>query len=645
MGRLSVRGHGSGRTLADGPPGGSPVPERSSTVTPPAESPSSTERMPPPPATSDLSGRLTAPGGPRPSAGAQGDGGDSADAEHRPTLDGLGATISLGTAERAAWSLVWLTTIIGGLGLWGSWSAWPPSAVVAPLFVLVGVGGLAASWIVRTPRSPILQIGALASVVGWTLAQQGIGIHLRQYYSTDSGAFNQAAARLLLHGQNPYTSTMASAARLLQHPADNWTYTVAGGFVDHVSYPAGSFLLPWPALALGFNHAVVDWIDLFAWLITGVLIFALLPRSLRWLGCLILSIPIFAAIFGSGGTDAAFLPFMVLAVWRWDRFALGRAGGLVRWMGPVSLGLACSIKQTPWFCVPFLVLGIALEARRAGRSPLRTAASYTAVVVAVFTVVNGPFIVWNPAAWARGTFLPFVDPLVADGQGLVTLVLHGFSHGVSLPLLTVAGLLVLLSLLVTFVVAYPVMKRIWLILLPVSFFVAPRSLSSYLLDLFPAALVAAVSVAPGATPAVLRTSPRARSAALLGAIGSAVAAVVVAALAFTAVPLQLAIRSSVASPNASALEAVTVAVHNNTAGVLDPHFMVTIGSDHPDGFWLPADGRQVVLPPHASEVVTLYPTHRIGAPGHHSYWLVAAYTTAPEALSTSPLQQWQLGSP
>ena len=223
-------------------------------------------------------------------------------------------------------------------------------------------------------------------------------------------------------------------------------------------------------------------------------------------------------------------------------------------------------------------------------------------------------------------------------------MLHGFAHGVSLPLLTVAGLLVLLSLLVTFVVAYPVMKRIWLILLPLSFFVAPRSLSSYLLDLYPAALVAAVSVAPGSIPELVRRRSRTRTPMIVAAVGSAVAAVVVSALAFTAVPLQLAIQSAVASPNASTLKSVTLAVHNTTGGVLNPHFMVTISSDHPDGFWLAAGGHQVVLPPHASEVLTLYPPHTIGAPAHHAYWLVTAYTDAPEALSTSPVQQWQLGS-
>ncbi len=482
------------------------------------------------------------------------------------------------------------------------------------------------------------------SVVGSTFAQQAVGIHVRQFYSTDSGAFNQAAARLLLDGRNPYTSTMATAAKLLQHPADNWTYTVAGGYVNHVSYPAGSFLLPVPALALGFNHAVVDWMDLCAWIVTGVLVFALLPASLRWLGCLLLSVPIFAAIFGSGGTDAAFLPFMVLAVWRWDRFALGARAGRVRWIGPIALGLACSIKQTPWFCVPFLLLGVFIECRNAGRRPLRPTMAYLVAVAATFTAVNLPFIVWQPDAWARGTFLPFLQPLVADGQGLVTLALHGFAHGVSLPLLTAAGLLALLSLLVVFVAAYPVMKRIWLVVLPLSFFLAARSLSSYLLDLYPAALVAAASVAPAVRPEWMRRTSPARGPIVVAAGLSALAAVVVSAVAFTAAPLQITVRGAAASPNATRLEAVTLDVHNTTGQVVTPHFMVNIGSDHPDGFWVPAGGRPLVLPPHGSAVVTVYPTHAFGAPGHNAYWLVAGYTDSPEALSTSAVQRWHLGS-
>ena len=328
------------------------------------------------------------------------------------------------------------------------------------------------------------------------LGHEGIGIHVRQYYTTDSGAFNQVAAHLLVHGSNPYTSSLASASNLLQTPVDYWTYTAAGGHVTAVSYPAGSFLMEVPALLLGFHHQIVDWMDLLAWLVTGALIFVLLPSSLRWVGPLLVAVPIYADVFGSGGTDAAFLPFLVLAVWRWDRFCAGRGAGLARWVGPIALGLACSIKQTPWFCVPFLAVGLFLEARASGRRPVPIVAGYLAIVAGVFVAVNLPFIIWQPAAWARGTVLPFDRPLVADGQGLVTLALHGVVRGVSLPLLSVVSVLVLVSLLAALVVVVPgheadldapaaadVLRR------------RPGACSPICSTCIPAAIVAAVTVA------------------------------------------------------------------------------------------------------------------------------------------------------
>ncbi len=139
------------------------------------------------------------------------------------------------------------------------------------------------------------------------------------------------------------------------------------------------------------------------------------------------------------GPTPSFLPFLVLAVWRWDRFGQARGAGLARWMGPVALGLACSMKQTPWFCVAFIAMGLFIEARASGRPAVRLVVGYLAIVATVFTAVNLPFIVWQPTAWARGTLLPIRQPLVADGQGLVTLALHGVARGVSLPWLSVAA--------------------------------------------------------------------------------------------------------------------------------------------------------------------------------------------------------------
>lgn len=546
------------------------------------------------------------------------------------------------TVDRTIWSLVWLGVLSGGIALWGSWSSWSVGGIAAPLITLIGVVGLVATWLVPDPRSSLLQMAALGAAVVTILSGQGVSIHDRRFYNTDAAAFDQVAARVLAHGSNPYTTTMASAARLLHVPADFWTYTVTGTFVDHVSYPAGSFLIDVPAYVLGFHHEVVDWVDLYAWIVTGVLVFFLLPVTLRWLGVLLLLTPAFVGTFGSGGTDAAFLPFLVLAVWRWDRFGCGRTAGWARWVGPVALGVACSIKQTPWFCLPFLVVGIWMEAHRDGRRPGRVVAGYLAIVGSVFVAVNLPFIVWQPVAWARGTLLPFRTPLIPDGQGLVTLALHGVARGVSLPLLTAAGGLVLLTVLLAFVVWYPAMKRIWMLVVPVIFFVAPRSLSTYLLDLVPAALVAAVSVAPARRPEGQAAGRRGGLPGLAVGI-SALASLVFAILAFVSPPLQISVQSVGTSGGATALDSVTVTVRNDTDRSVTPHFMVDVADTHPAGFWHPAHDRNFSLGPHRSSRVTLYPASFTGSPLHGSRWLVEAYTTSPDALSTSTPQLWRLG--
>ena len=268
-------------------------------------------------------------------------------------------------------------------------------------------------------------------------------------------------------------------------------------------------------------------------------------------------------------------------------------------------------------------------------------------MVGVFTAVNLPFIVWQPSAWLQGTLLPLTHPLVADGQGLVTVALHGIARGVSFPLLTAAGLCVLVALLAAMVVWFPTMKRIWMLLLPVSFFVAPRSLSSYLLDLCPAAIVAAISVAPAARGRA--STPDARRRLRPGAVAVAVptaAAVVLSVLALAVPPpLDLTVRSVAASDAATSFRAVTLTVTNTTDGTVTPHFIVSVGVGHPDGFWYAADRRPVVLGPHDSTTVTITPTGYSSAPSHGTHWLVEAYTSSPEALSTTPLLFWTLGKP
>lgn len=573
------------------------------------------------------------------------------------TVPGVGGTATAevanpGTSEQAAtilrcgWSLVWLSVLVAGLGFWGSWSSWAPAGVFAPLLALAGVAGTAAVWLVRNPNSRLMQsMGLFATLVTVGLPQAA-AIHVRQYYATDAAALNHVAARVLLHGKNPYTTSLQSASALLKTPSAFWTYTVDGGHISQLSYPAGSFLLDVPAMALGFHHAVVDWMDLGAWLIAGVLLFVMVPVTLRWFALVIALTSLLIALFSDGGTDALFMPFLILAVWRWDRFATGKGAGLAGWMGPVALGIACSIKQTPWFCIPFLVIGVALVAHRSGRSPWPVATRYLGIVVGIFVLVNLPFIIWSPVEWWNGMLLPFTHPLVADGQGIVTLALHGLTGGVRLSLLSLAGAFVYLALLVAHVLWFPVLKRAWLFLLPIVLFVPPRSLSSYLIDFIPVAIVGALTVAAPAATQRGADSPARNWRTGLAVAAPLAVATAIGAVAFTSAPLDLAVTGFRTSNATQELDSVTVFVHNSTDHAVTPHFMVSIGASHPNGFWTTGTaGSPSVLGPGASTTVELRPGIYTWSPVRGGYWLVEAYTSSPNALSTSPLQFWRLGTP
>jgi hypothetical protein len=561
-----------------------------------------------------------------------------------------------GFVQRGGWTLVWFAVLTTGLGFWSAWTSWPGAAGLAPLFVLVGLIGIIATWLVADPFGRVLQWTGLGAAVFAVGLPQAIAIHVRRYYTTDSAAFNQFAARVFLHGKNPYTTSMRGGDYLLNPPAHYWTYMANGNHVTQYSYPAASFLLEIPARALGFHHELADWTDLVAWLATGVLLFVLLPRSLRWLAALVFMAGSFVGTFSAGGTDALFIPFLVVAVWRWDRFGTGRAAGLANWIGPVALGLACAVKQAPWFCLPLLLIGLGIEARRRGEPVWRVPALYLAVAVGVFAACNLPFVVWGAHAWVDGVLLPFSKPLVADGQGLVTLSIHGLTGGVVMPLLSVAGALAYLALLAAFVIWYPAMKFVWLLVLPIVLLLPARSFSGYLIDLFPAALVAVMTVsraqgAQGAKGAKamarLDSGTGARRWAVRAAVGvPAVASAAVCALAFTSAPLDLTVVGVRTSHATLKFDAVTVTVHNSSGQRVTPRFMVVLDSSHPSGFWTPAHRKgPVTLAAGATTTVTLVPPEYTWSPLHGAHWLVEAYTTPPDALSTSPPQMWRFGKP
>lgn len=545
-----------------------------------------------------------------------------------------------GLSARVGVSLAWLGIIWAGFGAWPTWSSWPPMAALAPALVTLGVLGLAVTWLVATPRLPRVQVVSLVAALAAVGIGQGGAIHGRTFYATDSAALDDLASNLAAHGHNPYVAHLGGAMwTLLNGAPDFFTYTLVGGHITKVSYPAGSFLFQVPLDWLGVHHMATDWMDLIAGLLSAVVLYWMLPTSVRWLSPALLLLGGYLGIFANGGTDAVMLPFLLLAVWRWDRF-VDPSNRWERYRPALALGVACSIKQTPWFFGVFLLLGMILEARGRGRSPWPIAGRYLGLAALPFVVLNLPFFIANPSAWFGGVTLPLTAPLVPDGQGVVSLALHGFTRGARLWPLSMAALLVVLGILVLLALSYGRLKRTWLFLLPLAFLVAPRSFAEYVLDLIPVAIVAAVSVRPAPAGASLNLPVLWRRSLMATPF---VLAVICAGWSLRTPPLHIEVGQSLVSAGSPPVyRGLVVTVTNSTATTLKPYFMVLENGTHPTGFWRSWGNAPVVVAPHATKKVVLIPTWPTLTSEPGQYWVVAAYTDAPKAVSTSAPQRWNL---
>lgn len=253
--------------------------------------------------------------------------------------------------ERVGWSLAALVVVFWGLALWNGSS-------VAAWFNLAGIGlvlaGLLAIWRVWASAQPpkrseqaLIMVLVAAGLLAWGYLQ----VLLAPGYGTDSVAFNQYAAELLLDGRNPYGHSMLPALDRFLVPTIYHTYLLDGTPVESLSYPALAFLLYVPALALGLSMQAAIFTDLAAWALACLLLWRLFPQRCAWAAALIMSFAVYTSFVAGGVTDALFLPFVLLAVWRWDRFGDPAEPGASRWLGPIALGLdgdqAASLVSVP----------------------------------------------------------------------------------------------------------------------------------------------------------------------------------------------------------------------------------------------------------------------------------------------------------
>jgi uncharacterized membrane protein len=320
-------------------------------------------------------------------------------------------------------------------------------------------------------------------------------------YPNDGTTLDQHAAMVLLEGQNPYTSTNIVLAAKVLHQAGEFTTPLRRGtflnrswldypsraemnalmikaqsdpthpapeFESRVSYPAFSFLMLLPFVALGMPSVVLSTVILYI-LFAIFALRAVSPQVRPWVGLLFVAdIPLVEGV-AIGQLDIALFIFVFFA-WLWrDRPILST----------IALGLAISTKQQAWFFTIFLVIYL-LQYVGWRQTLLRLSGA-----IGLFTIINVPFILQNARAWFEGIMAPISDPMFPLGSGLVGLSLSRPDRFVLLPLLpqTVYTVLELLALLVAIIWYYRVGASLYpamgiiLSMLPLWF--AWRSLSSY----------------------------------------------------------------------------------------------------------------------------------------------------------------------
>ena len=523
--------------------------------------------------------------------------------------------------------IIWACRI-AGYGTFASWSA-IPVVLLGLLGLLVTVAAWLPASVLSERRQHQLGWAALIAIIAGLAVWSYFQVFTAPDYGTDEIAFDQYAAQLALHGINPYLHSMAPAFPLFHVSPNGYTFQLNGQPVTALSYPALAFEAYLPLLAAGVTTQAAVWVEVFTWALAAVILYAVLPRSVAPLAGVVASIDVYIGYAVGGVTDTLFVPLLVGAALSWDRFASDR--GPRAWRGPVCMGLAMAVKQTPWLVLPFVLCGIVLESRQryGTRQAVRDGLRYTGIALAAFAVPNIPYAASAPGAWLNGILTPFNSHTVPAGQGLVDISLSLMAGGGSLTAYAAAGAVVMAALLACYVTTYPALKPAAFLLPSIALFFAGRSFGSYLIMLVPAALAAAASTS---RPREFKAARHWRWVAAGG--GCAVLATVAAAL-MTPSPLSVSIESVHTTGQLATVGQITLSVTNNTGASVRPAFTLENGTVM-TAFWQPASG-PAVLGPHQHASYTIVAPSFPAMPSIQNGFQVLAFLGDPASVSRTPV--------
>ena len=542
-----------------------------------------------------------------------------------------------------------IVTLLAVLGLFGvAFATWStilsvPSTGVASVAGFAGalvlvVACLTVSeerlvWVDRA----VLVLG-LALLVAWAASN----LYAQPGYGTDEAAFEQYAARLLLHGHDPYGANLAPALSMYRVPIQYATYLLGGGVVHTLGYPALPVLLA--AAFIPITHGVqsVIALNVVALAATVVAMYSLLARPWRALAVLVpIGLPILFGYTVAGVNAIVVAALLVVVANRWS--SVGRGGRLSRGdvARSVCLGLAIATQQLAWLIAPFVVVGIYLLRREelGPKGAARVTGRYVAGAIATFVVVNGPFVVLGPHAWLAGVLGPITQHAIPYGQGLVDLSLYFHVGGGNLAAYSAAGLLAYLGALVLYYVFFPRLGRAAFALPTLALFFTTRSLAEYFMTLVAVVAVSLVTTSRDDFDRVRwPCAPAHRRRGLRGLVVALGVVPSLAALGFalvTPAPLSISIVGVQTNGQLQSVWQVAARVTNHSSHALAPEFATNF-MGQATSFYDRLSGPRVLGPGQSARYV-LDATNHGSMPGVTTPFLLQGVTATPATVSSSAL--------
>ena len=480
---------------------------------------------------------------------------------------------------------------------------------------------------------------AVVLLGAWAAAE----LYFDPAYGTDEAAFVQYAAKLTLHGHNPYQTNLLPALTEFRVPVSYATYKLDGTIASNFAYPSLAFLLVIPAVLVTHGVQAVIAENVFFLAVEMILVFCFLPRRYRSLSVLIaLGLPFLFTNTLGGGVVTMAIPFMIVVARKWSNIGQGgrlRGSGVLQ---AVCLGLAASISQFPWFVAPFLLLGLwRFRSRELGlHRGTAVVARFFLTACGTALLINAPFIAWAPHDWISGILSPLFQHAIPFGQGLIDATVFFHIGGGNLAYYTYAAIAALIALLVAYGLYIERLWKVAFILPSAVFLFATRSLYEYLIMMVAMWIVSVVVAGDGIGPqdeeyrtsrASFQDLPVVRRVAL--GIPVAVGVVCIVLALTTAPPLSISIKAVETNGQFGRVWRIRALVTNRSSVSVAPHF-ATDGSGYLTTFWNAVAGPRT-LGPGERALYTLVAPNVGSMPGVTQSFVLQAVTASPETISSS----------